>query len=192
MKKESLVFDAWAIVAWLNEEPPAPKVRHLLEEAEKGNVEVYMSLVNAGEVFYITAKKEGLLRAKEIIRELLDSPITFVLPSEEQIWKAAEVKARFPLSYADAFAVALGIVVWIAVDGGFVSASVCSALAAHYVTAMPRFMLYAGFYWLGLLGMIGFSGYGMRTCSDQHRRHQPRSGVAHVPGKRLTALQPGE
>jgi len=109
MKKESLVFDAWAIVAWLNEEPPAPKVRHLLEEAEKGNIKVYMSLINAGEVFYITAKKDGLPRAKEIVRELLDSPITFVLPSEEQIWKAAEVKARFSLSYADAFAVALGI-----------------------------------------------------------------------------------
>ena len=109
MKKESLVFDAWAVVAWLNGEASASRIRHFIEEAEKGCVEIYMSLINAGEVFYIIAKRKGMAFARKIIRELLSSPITFVLPSEVQIWKAAELKAQFPLSYADAFAVALGI-----------------------------------------------------------------------------------
>ncbi len=67
-------------------------------------------------------------------------------------------------------AAALGIVVWIALDKGFVSASVCSALFAHYTNPMPRFTLYSGFYWLGLLGMIVHSGYGVKTCRDPHRR----------------------
>jgi hypothetical protein len=78
------------------------------------------------------------------------------------------------MAYGNAYsmlALALGIVVWIVLDRGFVSASVCSTLFAHYTNPMPRFMLYSGFYWLGLLGMIVHSGYGVRTSRDPHRRH---------------------
>ncbi len=82
-------------------------------------------------------------------------------------------RPRSRLTYGNAyamFAAALGIVVWIALDGGFVSSSVCNTLFARYTNPMPRFTIYAGFYWLGLLGMIVHSGYGVRTCSDPHRR----------------------
>lgn len=80
---------------------------------------------------------------------------------------------RSRMTYGNAYsmlAAALGIVVWIALDRGFVSSSVCSALFARYTNPMPRFILYSGFYWLGLLGMIVHSGYGVRTCHDPHRR----------------------
>jgi hypothetical protein len=71
-------------------------------------------------------------------------------------------------------AAALAIVAWIAIDRSFVHASVCSAVFARYTSIMPRFMVYSGFYWAGLLGMILFSGYGARTCVDQHRRRMLR------------------
>jgi hypothetical protein len=35
---------------------------------------------------------------------------------------------------------------------------------------MPRFTVYAGFYWIGLLGMVALSTYGARTSTDPHRR----------------------
>jgi hypothetical protein len=76
-------------------------------------------------------------------------------------------RPRSRMLYRNAYstlAVALGIVVWIALDRGFVSISVCTAVLARYTTATPRFMLYSGFYWMGLLGMILFSGYGVKTC----------------------------
>jgi hypothetical protein len=82
-------------------------------------------------------------------------------------------RPRSRMAYGNAYsmlAAALGIVVWIALDRGFVSASVCSALFARYTNPMPRFVLYSGFYWLGLLGMIVHSGYGVKTCPDPHRR----------------------
>ncbi len=82
-------------------------------------------------------------------------------------------RPRSRMLYRNAYsmlAVALGIVVWIALDRGFVSVSVCTAVFARYTSAAPRFMLYSGFYWLGLLGMILFSGYGVKTCDDCHRR----------------------
>ena len=82
-------------------------------------------------------------------------------------------RPRSRLAYGNAYsmlALALGVVVWIVLDKGFVSSSVCSALFARYTNPMPRFTLYSGFYWLGLLGMIVHSGYGVRVCRDPHRR----------------------
>ena len=82
-------------------------------------------------------------------------------------------RPRSRMAYGNAYsmlAAAIGIVIWIALDRGFVSSSVCSVLFAHYTNPMPRFMVYSGFYWLGLLGMIVHSGYGVKTCQDPHRR----------------------
>ena len=82
-------------------------------------------------------------------------------------------RPRSRMAYGNAYsmlAAAVGIVIWIVLDRGFVSSSVCSALFAHYANPMPRFALYSGFYWLGLLGMIVHSGYGVKTCRDPHRR----------------------
>ena len=67
-------------------------------------------------------------------------------------------------------AAAAGIMVWIALDPGFARISVCSAVYARYIHAMPRFTIYASFYWLGLLCMILFSGYGMWTSKEEQRK----------------------
>jgi len=67
-------------------------------------------------------------------------------------------------------AAAAGIMVWIALDPGFVSASVCSTVFARYSNAMPRFQVYAGFYWIGLLGMVAFSAYGARAAREASAR----------------------
>jgi hypothetical protein len=82
-----------------------------------------------------------------------------------------ERRSRFVTGAAYAMlAAAGGIMVWIAVDPGFVSASVCSTVFARYSHAMPRFQVYAGFYWLGLLGMVGFSAYGAKAALDASGR----------------------
>jgi len=70
------------------------------------------------------------------------------------------------------FAVAAGIVVWIAVDRSFATASVCNAVYARYAHAMPHFLIYSSYYWLGVLGMALLSGYGALTCRDGRRRGQ--------------------
>ena len=80
-------------------------------------------------------------------------------------------KSRFLYGSALAMlAAATGIVVWIVVDRSFATASVCNAVFARYAHAQPRFQLYAGYYWLGLLGMVALSAYGVFTSTDLHRR----------------------
>jgi len=82
-------------------------------------------------------------------------------------------RPRSRLLYGGAFAmlaVSAGIAVWILLDRSFAVASVCNAVFARYAHAEPRFQLYAGYYWVGLLGMIAASAYGLFASSDPTRR----------------------
>lgn len=67
-------------------------------------------------------------------------------------------------------AAAAGIAIWILLDGSFASASVCSAVYARYTHAMPRFLVYAIYYWLGLSGMLLLSAYAIVTGTNDHRK----------------------
>ena len=51
--RRRLVLDAWAVLALLQqEEPAASRVRQLMEDAERGNIELFISIINFGEVYY--------------------------------------------------------------------------------------------------------------------------------------------
>jgi hypothetical protein len=43
------VVDSWALVAWVKQEPSALLVRHLLLEADAGNLELAMSWIKVAE-----------------------------------------------------------------------------------------------------------------------------------------------
>lgn len=81
---------------------------------------------------------------------------------------------------------AAGIVTWIVVDRSFATASVCNAVFARYAHVQPRFQLYAGYYWLGLLAMIALSTYGVFTSTDLHRRRL----LSHVQAGTLGFVVP--
>ena len=70
-----------------------------------------MSVINAGEVYYSLAKASDQSRADEFAKDLRAQafPIVVVPATNPRVWRAAEVKARYPIAYADAFAAALAI-----------------------------------------------------------------------------------
>ena len=105
---KTVVVDAWAVVAWLKDERPASEqVARLLERSAAGSVRVYLSAINAGEVYY-SLVKEGKPDLGSRFRNLLPSmPVTTVVPDLDAISLAAEWKAKAQISYADGFAVAL-------------------------------------------------------------------------------------
>ncbi|MBI3696593.1 MAG: hypothetical protein HY238_17350, partial [Acidobacteria bacterium] len=48
------VLDAWAVMAWIkDEEPAASRVQALVEAAEARGLELLISMVNLGEVYYL-------------------------------------------------------------------------------------------------------------------------------------------
>ena len=100
------VLDAWAIIAYLqDEEPAASDVRGVLQEATTHNSRLFLSLINLGEVFYTVGRRKGEEVAQETINEIRLLPINIIAPEAETIMKAARLKIHHRLSYADAFAV---------------------------------------------------------------------------------------
>ena len=101
-----IVFDAHAILRWTQKEPGYQRVKSLLVACREGSVSGYMNRINLGEVHYKTIRLLGLEGAKDIMENFVRLPITIVLPDNALIWQAAELKAQYPISYADCFAAA--------------------------------------------------------------------------------------
>lgn len=101
---ETIVLDAWAIMAWLKgQQPGAGRVRLLLDAADRRERKLVMNIINVGEVFYLAVKAKGL-KYGEWVLENLRPRITIVSASDEFVMHAAALKSRHPISYADAFA----------------------------------------------------------------------------------------
>lgn len=104
---ETKVVDSWAIIVWLLDQPAAPAVESLIQQADSGNIHLVMSWMNVGEVFYIISKRHGPDKAADFLDRLPSLPIRLVLPDEDGILAAAAIKAAHPVSYSDAFAISL-------------------------------------------------------------------------------------
>ncbi len=101
------VLDSHALLAFLRGEPGEAQVAELLEKAGERDVPLLMTEVNYAEVKYSVIRKDGAARWEEIARELPTLPIEFRAGDRPLADVAAEFKARFKLSLADAFAAAL-------------------------------------------------------------------------------------
>ena len=101
------VLDAWAILALIQkEEPAASRVRVLLAEAASGQVNLYVSVMNLGEVFYRIGRVRDESQADQIVNDIRHLAVTILPAPEEAIFAAARFKMRYAISYADAFAAA--------------------------------------------------------------------------------------
>jgi ribonuclease VapC len=118
----SFVLDSFALIAHFDAEPGGDKVTMLLKDAGSGGIAVAMSLINVGESFYIIARQQGIVNAQAMLEDVRDFPITFYDAAEARIFAAARMKAKCPISYADAFA-----------------ASLAQELGASLVTGDPEF-----------------------------------------------------
>ena len=52
------VLDAWALMGWLqNEEPVSSLVDHMLDQSTTGEIDLVVSWINLGEVYYLLSKR---------------------------------------------------------------------------------------------------------------------------------------
>ncbi len=103
------VLDSYAMLAYFRNEEGREKVEQLLNEAVVNKHELYMTCVNAGEVYYMAYRKDGADKAALVWKALQQFPIHITEVDMAFTNKAAHIKARYKLSYADAFAAALTI-----------------------------------------------------------------------------------
>ncbi len=100
------VFDSYAVLCYLQDEPGADTVYRLLMEADNNQSQLIMTWVNAGEVYYRIWREYGKQDAEKALSLLMSWPIDFLAGDEHLTLAAAAVKAEHRLSYADAFAIA--------------------------------------------------------------------------------------
>ncbi len=107
MKKPNFVLDSFALIAYLQAEPASLKVKETLKLARDKDAQVFVSLINLGEIVYTVERKLGEYTSREILQDILTLPIEVAEVTMERVLSAAHIKGKFPISYADAFAVAL-------------------------------------------------------------------------------------
>jgi uncharacterized protein len=109
-EKLRLILDSWPVMEWLKgRRPVADGFRLHLERAQSGSVHLLLSSINLGEIYYSCWKEWGEQRADAVLDQLRKHPIQIVHPTERAVLAAARVKAQYPVSYADAFAVVLAV-----------------------------------------------------------------------------------
>ena len=106
-KPKALVLDSWSILAYLEDEPAGKQVADLIADAHESGTPLMMTVVNAGEIWYITARETSEDEADHTILELAQLGIQF----SDADWKLAREAARFKtkgkMSFADCCAAAL-------------------------------------------------------------------------------------
>lgn len=103
------IFDSYALLAFLEDETAAGEVEKALREVEKGRAKGFLSIINWGEIYYITMREQGRDIAEEVIDLLDNYPIRMVEPDRGQTLAAARFKGKYRIAYADCFAAALAV-----------------------------------------------------------------------------------
>lgn len=106
MSQSCFVLDSYAIISVLLEQPGYQEVVALLEASLRGECNLYMTTINWGEVYYLMVRRKGERDANAAVAYMQAIQIELVEATQQRILNAAKIKARYPLSYADAFAIA--------------------------------------------------------------------------------------
>ncbi len=103
------VLDSFALLAFFRDETGADDVEKLLNEAAEDKHELYLTVVNAGEVYYMSSRKDSTSKATQVWEAMEKFPLHFIVADMDITLAAAKIKANYKLSFADAYAAALTI-----------------------------------------------------------------------------------
>ncbi len=106
-KPKAIVLDSWAVIAYLEGEAAAERVADHIADAHENDTPLFMSVVNAGEVWYIIAREASVSDADRSITELRHLGIEFVDADWTLAHEAGGFKSKDKMSFADCFAAAL-------------------------------------------------------------------------------------
>lgn len=107
MRAALRVLDSYSLIAYLEGEAGADRMIELFRVARDSGRDLLLSVINWGEVYYVTLREAGRERAEQVAHLISTLPIQ-VIPADLDLAKqAAEFKSGKKMSYADCFAAAL-------------------------------------------------------------------------------------
>lgn len=108
-ESSAYVLDSFALLAYLQDEPVASRVERLLENAGKEKCRLFLSIINLGELLYMTERRGGVAKAQDALALIRQLAIEIVSADEQTVFAAAHIKANHAISYADSFVVATAL-----------------------------------------------------------------------------------
>jgi uncharacterized protein len=110
-RPNSFVFDSYALIGFLENESFSDRIQDVLTRAKNRDALLYIHAIHIGEVYCITLREQGKSLADLAYARIKALPIkTIDRIDEELLLTAAGLKAKYPISYADAFAAALAMI----------------------------------------------------------------------------------
>jgi ribonuclease VapC len=106
-KPKALVLDSWSILAYLEGEPAGQQVIDIIADAHESGIPLMMTVVNAGEIWYITARGTSEDEADRTLLDLTQLGIQLLQADWKLAREAARFKSKGKMSFADCFAAAL-------------------------------------------------------------------------------------
>ncbi|MCL4511760.1 MAG: type II toxin-antitoxin system VapC family toxin [Bacteroidetes bacterium] len=106
---KTTVLDSYAVISYLQQQEGYQEVATIFDECAAKDREVFLSIINWGEVIYQAIRRGGETRAKLAEDAMAALPIQLVEANKELTHQAAVLKASNKMSYADCFAAALAV-----------------------------------------------------------------------------------
>jgi ribonuclease VapC len=101
------VLDSYAALVFLKNQAGAGEVEDILSQAAAEKAKCLMSVVNWGEVYYMSVKQGRPEDGDSALQALSQLPVDLVSVGPSLALEAALIKSEHRLAYADAFAAAL-------------------------------------------------------------------------------------
>ena len=105
---KNYVLDANAVIRYLIKGPGVEKIDKLFAQSQRGEVALFISVINRGEVLYTLAKRAGMGAAKEAM-QTLDQYLEAMAATQDVADRAAALKFNYKLGYGDCFAAELAV-----------------------------------------------------------------------------------
>ena len=103
------VLDSFALLRFIQKEAGDEKVKTILDDVQIGKAIAMLNVINLGEIIYTVQRRFGLQKKLDVLMNIGRMGIVVLPVPNDLVFKAAELKARYSMSYADTFAVASAI-----------------------------------------------------------------------------------
>lgn len=100
------LLDSFAILRFIQKEAGDEAVKDILEDVRIGKACAMLNVINMGEVIYSVQRRFGLQFKLDVVMNINRLGIVILPVPNDLVFRAAELKACFAMSYADTFAVA--------------------------------------------------------------------------------------
>jgi predicted nucleic acid-binding protein len=103
------LFDSHALLAFFQREEGSEVVARTLDEAILQDRDRLICVMNLGEIIHLTKRRFGEEKKLEVLGRIHQLGMRVLPIPDSVVYQAAELKAEYPIAYADCFALACAI-----------------------------------------------------------------------------------